>query len=220
MKAAQVRWNPAYRIISTRFPAVNLFESLAPPEDWEALAQLEALTNPRFLDEVGDLNLVPKAARKGGPGATFLMAPFTHPRPGRFSTAAWGALYAAEEEATAIAETVHHQSLFCRNSQLGPVDLDVRVLGLAVEGRLHDLRKGHPECHRPDDYGPSQALAARLRAEGSKGVLYRSVRREGADCVALFSPEAASRCRHLRYLCYRWDGKAISDIFEKKPFKI
>jgi hypothetical protein len=148
------------------------------------------------------------------------MAPFTHPRPGRFSTEAWGALYAAEAEATAIAETVHHQQVFCRDSGLGPVDLDVRVLGLAIQGRFPDLRKGHLDCHQPENYGPSQALAARLRSEGSKGLLYRSVRREDADCVALFTPAVASRCRHLRYLCYRWDGRRITDIFEKKPLKI
>jgi RES domain-containing protein len=220
VKTALIDWNPAFRIIGTRFPAVNLFESLAPPEDWEALAQLEAMTNPRFLDEIGDLTLVPPSERKNGPGASFLMAPFTHPRPGRFSTAAWGALYAAEEEATAIAETVYHQSVFCRDSQLGPVDLDVRVLGLRIHGELHDARKGHPECHHLEDYAPSQALAARLRNSGSAGVLYTSVRREGGICAALFSPSPASRCRHLRYLCYRWDGKRISDIFEKKPLKI
>lgn len=222
MKETDLHWPRAWRIISTRFPAIHLFEELADPGDWEALAALEALTNPSVLGEIGDLRLLPKSQRVAGPGATYVMAPFTHPNPGRFSTPAWGAFYAGRALDTAIAETVHHQSRFCRDSHLGPLDLDVRVLSLTVQGRVHDLRglrKRHPEWYDPDDYRPPQELARHLREAGSAGLAYDSVRHTGGECVAAFTPALVSHCRHARYLCYRWDGLRISDVFEKKALK-
>ena len=223
MKAPRVTdlaWQ-AWRIISTRFPAVDLFESLAPPEDWEALAALEALTNPRVLAAVGDLTRVPPSERVGGPGASYLMAPFVHPRPGRFSDADHGALYAADRLETAIAETRHHQEAFCRDGGLGPLDLDLRVLGLRVRGAFRDLRGlRRPELYHPTDYTASQALAADLRREGAAGVIYDSVRLPGGQCVAAFTPRGLSHARHLRFLCYRWDGHRIAEVFEKRPLQL
>lgn len=215
-----LKWQ-AWRIISTRFPAVNLFEELADPADWEALAALEALTNPRFLEEVGDLAQVRTEDRVSGPGASFLMAPFTHPRPGRFSTAAFGALYAGRTVEVAIAETRFHQEAFCRNGSLEPLDLDLRVLSLRAKGAYRDLRgQKLPQVYAEDDYAASQALAARLRAEGDPGVAYDSVRLAGGECLAAWTPKGLSHCRHARYLCYRWDGQRISDVFEKRPLKV
>jgi hypothetical protein len=199
---------------------VNLFEELADPADWEALAALEVLTNPRYLDEVGDLAQVRTEDRVRGPGASFLMAPFTHPRPGRFSTAAFGALYAGRTVEVAIAETRFHQEAFCRNGGLSPLDLDLRVLSLRAKGLFRDLRGQRlPQVYAPGDYTASQALAARLRSEGDPGVVYDSVRLAGGECLAAWTPKGLSHCRHIRFLCYRWDGHHISDVFEKRPLK-
>lgn len=211
----------AWRIISTRFPAVNLFEELADPADWEALAALEALTHPGYLDQVGDLSQVPVEDRAAGPGASFLMAPFTHPRPGRFSTPAFGALYAGRSLEVAIAETRFHQEAFCRNGALAPLDLDLRVLTLRVKADYRDLRTARlPDLYHPSDYQVGQALAARLRAGGEAGVVYASVRLPGGECLAAWTPRGLSHCRHLRYLCYRWDGQRISEVFEKRPLRL
>lgn len=214
---ADLAWQ-AWRIISTRFPAVDLFESLAPPEAWETLAALEALTNPRVLSAVGDLTRIPASERVGGPGASYLMAPFVHPRPGRFSDHEHGALYAADRLETAIAETRYHQEVFCRDGALGPLDLDLRVLGLRVRGAYRDLRGlRRAELYHPTDYSASQAYAADLRRAGVPGVVYDSVRQPGGQCLASFTPKGLSHCRHLRYLCYRWDGSRITQVFEKRP---
>ncbi len=208
----------AWRIISTRFPAVDLFESLAPPEDWEALAALEALTNPRVAPAVGDLTKVPLRDRVGGPGASYLMAPFVHPRPGRFSDDRAGALYAAERLETAVAETRHHQEAFCRQGGLEPLDLDLRVLSLRVRGTYRDLRgQPWPGLYHPTDYSVAQAFAADMRRCGAQGITYDSVRLPGGACLAAFTPRGLSHCRHVRYLCYRWDGARIAEIFEKRP---
>ena len=221
LPTVDLNWPKAWRIISTRFPAIELFEEVADPKDWEALAELERLTNPRYLDEIGDLSLVPLHQRVSGEGASYVMSPFTHPRPGRFSTDAWGAFYAASTLDTAVAETVYHHELFYRDSGLDPLDVDVRVLTLRAQGTVHDLRntkKLYRDALHLTDYLPSQRLAQIHRELGSKGILYPSVRIQGGECLAAFTPTLISHCRHLRYLCYRWDGQRISDIFEKRPF--
>ena len=53
LAVSEVRWQPCFRVISSRFPPIDLFERVASPEDWEALYWLESLTNPRLRDEVG-----------------------------------------------------------------------------------------------------------------------------------------------------------------------
>ena len=72
-----LNWAPAYRVIPTRFPAVNLFDRVASPQDFDALYALEAMTNDRLRTEVGELDLVPVAERQFGAGYGPIMAAFT-----------------------------------------------------------------------------------------------------------------------------------------------
>src|SRR3546814_12890259 len=57
---------------------IPLFERVTDPDDLEAVFDLEAMTNPRLRDEVGDVRLVPPDDRVAGPGTSFVMAAFTH----------------------------------------------------------------------------------------------------------------------------------------------
>ena len=68
----RVTWDRTWRIIRSIWPPVDLFEDIADPRDWDALASVEAKTNPRIRNEVGDLGKVPAARRVGGPGASLL----------------------------------------------------------------------------------------------------------------------------------------------------
>lgn len=83
-----VHWPQTFRIIRSIHPPIDLFEDIADPRDWEALASVEEKTNPRIRFEIGDLGKVPADRRVAGQGATYVMAPFVHcstTRPGRFS---------------------------------------------------------------------------------------------------------------------------------------
>lgn len=207
--ATPLAWPRAFRIVATRFPAVALWEGL-PEALWDRLDQVEALTNPRLRG---------RDARSG-----YIQWPFFNPRPGRFSTAALGAFYAAHGEATAIAETVHYQAIRCREDHLDPHDFDMRVLTARIEGAFHDVRgdagAASPGIMDPDSHGASQALATALAAGGSQGILFESVRdaARGA-CVAAFTPAAVLACGHLRYLCYRWNGERVEVLYEKRPLR-
>jgi hypothetical protein len=111
LPTCHVEWPLAWRIVASRYPPIHLFERLTPdPAVWDALIALEQLTNPRVRDEVGDITLVPPDERVSGPGASYVMAPFTHINPtgSRFSDGSFGVYYAASALETAIAETIHH----------------------------------------------------------------------------------------------------------------
>ena len=216
----RVHWDPACRIVPTRYPAITLFDRVADPDDFEALYALEAMTNERVRDEVGEIERVPAAQRLYGLGSGPIMAAFTHVNldGSRFSAGQWGVFYAARERATATAETRYHHARFLAATAQGPMHLPMRLYHVAIDARLHDLRPRQPAfeaCHQTDSYAESRALAARLHAGGSAGVVYRSVRHAGGQCVGLFSPQGAQRCVHAAYLLYAWDGQAFSDVYEK-----
>jgi hypothetical protein len=126
--------------------------------------------------------------------------------------------YAARERATAVAETRYHHARFLAATRQGAMHLPMRLYHVALDARLHDLRPASavPEAvYDPSDYSAAQALGARLRAAGSLGVAYRSVRHARGQCAGLFSPRGARACLHAAYLLYAWDGRAFTDVYEK-----
>lgn len=219
----RVRWPEACRIVPTRHPSVNLFDRVADASDFDALYALEAMTNERMRDEVGEIERVPRDERRYGPGSGPIMAAFTHvnTQGSRFADGSYGMFYAARERATAVAETRHHHGRFLAATREGPMHLPMRLYHVAIDARLHDLR---PAGAVPaavldaDDYAAARALGARLRHEGSAGVVYPSVRQARAprgQCVGLFTPRAAQRCLQVAVLLYAWDGERFTDVYEK-----
>src|SRR5687768_1274650 len=97
---------PTWRIIPSRFPPISLFETVADPAELEIAFAIEAMTNPRVRDEVGDITLVAPEDRVSGPGTSAVMAAFTHLNPagGRFTTPYFGAWYGGLDLPTAVAE--------------------------------------------------------------------------------------------------------------------
>lgn len=216
----RVRWPQACRIVPTRYPAITLFDRVADADDFDALHALEAMTNERARDEIGEVERVPRVQRQFGPGSGPIMAAFTHVNVegSRFSDGRWGVFYAAREKATAIAETRYHHARFLAATAQGPMHLPMRLYQVAIDTRLHDLRPheaAFDASHEPDSYAASRQMAARLLAHGSAGVVYRSVRHVRGHCVGLFSPQGARQCMHAAYLLYAWDGQAFSDVYER-----
>jgi RES domain-containing protein len=223
-RARPIHWPACYRIIPSRFPPIHLFERVADPADLEAIFVVEALTNTRLRDEVGDLALVPPAERVSGPGSSWIMAPFTHVSApgGRFSTPFFGAYYTARERSTAVAETVYHRQRFLSATSEPPTEIDMRVLRATLRADLHDvrgLRASHPELYHLTDYTASQAFATMLREGESKGIAYDSVREAGGECAAVFTPKAISNCRQAAHLTYVWDGTRIVSVYEKSGLR-
>ena len=212
----RIRWTRAYRIVPSRFPPIGVFDRIADPADLEALYEIEALTNPRLREELGALRMLPRERRVSGPGTTPIMAAFTHlnPEGSRFSDGSWGVFYAAHSVATAVEETVYHRERFLRATSEPPLDIEMRCYRTSIAGRLHDLRGGWKETHDPSNYSASQSLARELRADGSNGFVYDSVRHPGGECAALFYPDLAAPCVQSQHLIYRWNGERIAEVLE------
>lgn len=218
----RVRWAQACRIVPTRYPSVFLYDRVADADDFDALYALEAMTNERARDELGQIERVPREQRLFGPGSGPIMAAFTHVNlsGSRFSAGGYGVFYAARDRATAIAETRYHHARFLQATAQPAMHLPMRLYHVAVDARLHDLRPPDavPDAvYDPDDYTAGRALGARLHAAGSAGVAYRSVRQPRGQNVGLFTPRAASQCLHAAQLLYVWDGQAFADVYEKLP---
>jgi len=210
---APVFWTAARRIIRSLNPPIDLFEDIADPEDWPLLIAAEQKTNPRLMETLGALDLVPPGRRIAGPGASYLMAPFTHvspDRPSRFTRGDFGVLYVAEQFETALLETMHHHALFmARTAEPPGWTSQFRELVLDIAADLHDLRGGAPALAPaldPDNYDEAQALAASLRASGSDGLVYPSQRDPSGQCVGLFYPDRTGNLVQARHLDYHWSG--------------
>jgi hypothetical protein len=207
----------SYRMVNSKFPPITLFDDVIDSEDFETAFALQALTNPRILNELGDLSLIPKKEIPFGiTGANYATAPFTHVNPdgSRFSDGSFGILYLANTAETAIAETRHHQQKYFRNVEGLHYDtVDMRCLNVTFSAELIDA-VGIDDIHACDDYSASRILGGRIRKLGEAGLQYRSVRNAGAICWGLMSPshvESAIQTRHFEFI---FDGQSISTVRE------
>jgi hypothetical protein len=217
----QVRWTQATRIIASRYPPVPLFERVSSdPAVWDALIAAEMLVNPRIRNEVGDIHLVPPHERVSGPGASYVMAAFTHlnPRGSRFSDGTYGIYYAGREFETALRDTAWHFARIAADSADGHRYEDMRVLVGRIETRMHDVGTLPPPEQAllldPDSYAASQRFGARLREQVSNGIVYPSVRHHGGRCVGAFRPRAVGLPMQTKHLQYHYDGMRVVEYFD------
>lgn len=211
-----VKWEGAVRIIRSIYPLIDLFEDIADPADWPLLISAEQKTNPRLMENIGNIDLVPEGRRVGGQGATYLMAPFCHASPdrkSRFSDGRFGVLYAGNVFEVALLETIyHHERFMARTNEVAGWTSQFREIILNIDARLHDLRKPNTDnlnALNPVSYAISHVLATKLRAAGSNGIVYPSARHKSGECVALFYPDLATNAVQGRHLDYHWDGTRV-----------
>nr|WP_157289759.1 RES family NAD+ phosphorylase [Devosia marina] len=202
-------------MIRSIHPPIDLFEDIADPRDWEALASAESKTNPRLWDHLGRLDLVPPERRVSGPGASYLMAPFvhvSHDRPGRFTDGSYGIYSAGNAEEVAIREVAHHHARAMAASAEAPGwTSQFRMLVNRLDLDLHDARP-FDRFHDPDDYQAPQALGRQLRRAGSNGIVYRSVRHADGECAAIFWPDLIPVPVQADHFDYHWDGEKVDRI--------
>ena len=216
----RIRWQAAHRLIPSRFPPISLFERIADPADWEALNELEGMTNPRLRDQAGSISLVPKSRRVHGPGASIVMAPFTHAskdRPTRFSDGTYGIYYAANRLETSLHEVTFHMEKFHRNTDDPPTRNEYRCYEGKVDKTFHVItRKKWPKILSPDlnTYPEAQAFGKLLRDSGSNGIVYPSMRYKPGKCLAAFWPDVVTIPVQTKHIALNWDGTKINSWFD------
>ena len=222
LPVAEIEWRRAVRIIRSIFPPIDLFEDIADPADWPLLIAAEQKTNPRLMETIGNLDLVPADRRVSGPGASWLMAPFTHvspDRPSRFSDGSFGVLYVGNRFEVALLETIHHHARFMLATAQPPGwTSQFREIVLEVDAALHDIRSLGAAAALvldPAEYAASQTLGIGLRGLGSAGIAYPSVRCPDGECAGLFYPDGASHPVQGRHLDYHWNGERV-DLYRDR----
>lgn len=215
----------AYRLVNSKFPPIALFDDVASAEDFEVLFQVQALTNPRLLNEVGRLELIPRSDIPFGiTGCSYATAPFTHinPEGSRFSDGRFGALYVADEMDTAVAEVSHHQSRYW--SKVPGLRFERFVFrGLScnfTDSGMHDATgiAINDPIYNPDDYTSAQILGREAKAAACAGLRYNSVRAPGHICWALLTPRLVTSITQTAHFEMVWNG-AITSINKLKMLK-
>jgi hypothetical protein len=215
-----VRQRDTHRLVSSRYlpKGDSVLTRIADDEDLAAVFELDAATNDRLQAEYsGQPGIGPEELVAAVPHAAVVNAAFAHPHPlgARFNGPDRGAWYAGFDLETAQAEVAFHKSV--ELAEVGWRDESVTYDDYLADfnADFHDLRqaRGFKACLTPDSYERSQALAARLLAAGSLGIVYPSVRRSGGTCVACFRPALVGHVRLARRWRFTWtggDGPAIT----------
>lgn len=189
-------------------------------EELEILAEIEGLTSARLLAERGrNPHLDPRELawqRRNRDlriyGDTHVNAAFTYTRTGgnRFNSEDRGAWYCAWDVMVSVAEVAWHRTRELRFT--GSLHDSARYVELISDfiGEFDDLTD-EPEhaALNPDPevgYIEGQELAARLRRDGSRGLIYPSVRAPGGNCLVCFDPGAVQNVRPGASWNLIWQG--------------
>jgi len=215
----RIVWEQARRIISSRYPPIGVFDWIKSRADLEQTLYVEALTNARLRQELGQISLVARADIVFGPGTTPIMAAFTHPNVSgsRFSNGTYGVYYAARDEHTAIKEARHSSAMFARYSGHPPTRFEMRMYIGRIAGVLHDIRgagRRWQGVYDPSNYVAGQLLGLGLRNTQSFGLVYDSVRSKGGVCVAAFRPPVVKPVKQSKHFFFDWDGTNIARVLE------
>ena len=188
-------------------------------EEMAILAELEGETSARLIAEREgspaldrrELAFARRAQDLKLYGESHINAAFTYTRPrgNRFNSGDRGAWYCAWDMLTSAQEVGFH-----RTRELGFINRyedEARYVELLADfiGDFPDL---HGEAHPalvPDPgkgYPAGQALAADLRREGHRGLIYPSVRHEGGRCFVAFDPGIIQNVRPGASWKLAWNG--------------
>lgn len=214
-----LRLSDTHRLIPSRYPPVGVFDDVATADDLAAVLELEGWTNDRISVELGALHMLPKEEwAVGTPNATVVMAAFCHPHPdgGRFNEPALGAWYAGLDLETAIRETVFHKTQELDEIGVTETYVHMRQYLADLDAEFYDVRPSpaFDALHDPDSYAAGQALCRTLRPAGSNGVVFRSVRHPGGECIACYRPRLVANVRQGIHLEYRWNGTRTPEVRE------
>lgn len=150
-------------------------------------------------------------------GQSHVNAAFSYTRPGgnRFNSGDRGAWYCAWSMLTSVEEVGYH-----RTRELGYVgryEDEARYVELLSDfiGDFPELTDGGHPALDPDPvrgYPEGQRLAAALRAEGERGLVYPSVRHPGGRCFVAFDPGIVQNVRPGARWRLVWDGAPAFNV--------
>jgi len=218
LSTAEISRTDTVRLVPTAYFKPPVLRPLVDgEEEEEILAQIEGMTSRRLKAEARGLSdLDARELLFNAWGTTYVNAAFAYTRPegNRFNGPARGAWYCAFEDLTAIEEVGFHRTRELKRIGVFEDEAVYQVLLAGFMGAFHDLRGVTPRSKHGAalsadpvvGYAAGQTLAAELRAGGSRGVVYPSVRRKGRTCLAAFQPALVQNVRPGAKWTLCWDG--------------
>lgn len=199
-----------YRLIPSRFPPVSVYEGLVANDRLEALAQVEALTNPRLRSEARLSQ--PTASESSSPHRlqNWNLAPFAYGNPegSSFFDEQRPCLELAADRQTALAIAVARRERFLERTEEAPIGLDMRMLKTPVRGRFWDLRPMGADLDREQRL----ALGARV-PEGVDGILFHPPERPSATSIVVLDGTRLGRSLQTIHYRFVWNGQRISRLY-------
>lgn len=192
-----------------------MFDLVASVEDVAAAIELEMLTNERLAPSPERLAFLPQEQwLVGVANASIVMAAYLHADEsgGRFTDGNLGAWYCSFDLQTAIRETVYHHVRRLSQSESGfHHSIQMRELRARVDNQFDDIRTlkaSRPELYHADSYTDSQPFGVALRAEGSNGICYDSVRHDNGTNLVIYRPTLVLDIMQGDHFQYDWTGTA------------
>jgi RES domain-containing protein len=203
------------RLIPTAYYKPPVLRALVDDDiELDILAMIEGLTNQRLKAQVSGLpGLDARELVFNAWGQSHINAAFAYTRPegNRFNDKSRGAWYCAFDDLTAIAEVAYHRTRELQRIDIFEDEVVYQALLAGFLGDFHDLR------HAPADtpslntapaiaYPQGQTLAAALRSQNSRGIVYPSQRRKGGTCLVAFHPYLVQNVRPGARWKLIWNG--------------
>jgi len=203
-----------HRLIPSRY-AEDQESVLAPIADnsdhLKDLFEIDNVTNQRLLAEsdrlpgIGVDELV-----FGIPNFRVINAAFTYPRleGSRFNGPDRGAWYCSFELETALDEVIFHKTVEYTEINFFNDSVSYQLYLADFSCEFHDIRKldKRDKYLDPQSYVDSQLLSAQLLEQGSLGIIYPSVRRNGGTNLACFRPALVGDVRKTDRYELLWSG--------------
>ena len=217
---SRIRQLDTHRLIPAKYgdSGESVLVRIADSDDHlRGIFELDLATDERLAAEADRLPGIGIGELVAGiPHHHVINAAFSHAHPlgSRFNGPDRGAWYAAFDLATSQAEVAWHKWIELVEVDWTEESVTYDDYLADFGGEFHDVR-GDPAfdaCLDPYSYIESQLLAETLLRQGSSGVIYPSVRREGGICLACFRPALVGNVRKSARYRFTWRGSPVPEI--------
>jgi hypothetical protein len=201
------------RLIPSKWPTIDIYESFGTREMQMFAAELETLTNPRLAAKAritgGDISAGTNSPRL----QNWNHAPFAYPMPeGTYSLPPpYSVMELAAEERGALARAILRREEFLSRTNEPACGIDMRMITNRVVGEFVDLRGLPADTSQTARW----MMGRRLYEDGVHGVLFKMSELPGYEFICIFNRdvllEHGVQGAHYRF---RWDGQRIGRLYD------
>jgi len=200
-----------HRLIPSRFPPVEVYETFGDSEIVEIAKALEAKTNPRLKEKAWQLE--GRSVRENSPALqNWNHAPFAYPNPegSTFLDPAYSVLEMVRGVRPALARALRRREQFLQRTSEPPLGVDMRLLITPVKGRFVDLSEAAIDPNQANRW----AMGKGFYDEGKNGILFRSPEQPASLSLSIFNNTVLGRSVQATHYRFVWDGNIVSKIYD------